>query len=127
MHSFIQVRNWPCLPGWPFPVPFRVGRAGTFNHKSRSGCEGPGTRTCAAGNDIISPLEAIFPTKRLVVKSLFAAPDSRSHKPLTNSRPGVGAAWVLNKRLPVQKDFGRVAVPLLQRVEGWGNRGPPAR
>lgn len=72
-------------------------------------------------------MEAIFPTKRLVVKSLFAAPDSRSHKPLTNSRPGVGAAWVLNKRLPVQKDFGRVAVPLLQRAESWGNRGPPAR
>lgn len=40
-------------------------------------------RALAADNDLISPLETVFPTKRLVVKSLFAAPDSRSHKPLT--------------------------------------------
>lgn len=27
----------------------------------------------------------------------------------------------------MQKDFGRVAVPLLQRAEGGGEQGPPAR
>lgn len=76
---------------------------------------------------MISQLESVFHTKSLVLKSFFAAPDSKNHKPLTNSRPGVGAAWVLNKRIPVQKDFARVAVPLLQRVGGWGARGPRAR
>lgn len=40
IHSFIHsVRNWPCLPGWSFPVPFGAGKAGSFNHKSNSGRE----------------------------------------------------------------------------------------
>ena len=49
----------------------------------------PGTRSCAAVSDIISPLEAFFPTERLALKSLFAAPDSKSDKPLTSSSFGL--------------------------------------
>ena len=127
IHSFIHVRNREV----PFPLhiglsPSLRGEQGRPELQSQEqlwlgGC--PGSCTCAA-HDVISPLEPFFPTKRLVIKSLFAAPDSRSHKPLTSSRHGVRSAWVLNRGLAVRNDFQKSSSASATKGRGWGQGSP---
>lgn len=96
----------------------------SFNHEQLWLGGRLGTCICAASDDIICSLEAFFPTRRLVLKSLFAALDSRSHKPLTSSGPGVRSAWVLNRGISAQ-DLQKSGSTSASKGGGLGEQGPP--
>ena len=84
----------------------------------------PDIGTCAASDDILCPMEAFFPTKRLVIMSLFAAIDGRTHKPLTSSRPGVRPAWILSRGILARKNFQNSGSASAAKGGGLGGQGP---
>lgn len=121
IHSCKKQGDALSLPYWPIPVPSGDRESPELSSPEQLWLEAcPGTCTCAADDAIISSLEAFFPTKRLVIKSLVAAPDGRSHKLLTSTRPGVRSAWVPGRGIPVQKDFQKSGSTCAVKGGGMG-------
>ena len=122
IHSFTYVRNKELsLSSHAGLSPSLLGVRCvlSFNHKSNPARRQPWQ--APASDDILCPMEAFFPTKRLVIMSLFAAIDGRTHKPLTSSWPGVRPAWVLSRGILARKDFQNSGSA--SAVKGGGLRG----